>query len=91
MLASELDAVRPGPGPRPLPERVTLLVLDFDGVLTDDRVWLDAQGTEWVAAHRGDGDDDLAGCSCCHAMRSPEVAASGLQRLAAYAGALYQP
>jgi N-acylneuraminate cytidylyltransferase len=56
MLAgSELDAVRPGPGPRPLPERVTLLALDFDGVLTDDRVWLDAQGTEWVAAHRGDG------------------------------------
>ncbi len=55
MAGSELDAVRPGPGPRPLPEHVALLVLDFDGVLTDDRVWLDAQGAEWVAAHRGDG------------------------------------
>jgi N-acylneuraminate cytidylyltransferase len=56
LLASrELDVVRPGPGPRPLPERVELLVLDFDGVLTDDRVWVDAEGREWVAAHRGDG------------------------------------
>jgi N-acylneuraminate cytidylyltransferase len=55
MAGSELEAVRPGPGPRPLPDNLALLILDFDGVLTDDRVWLDAQGTEWVAAHRGDG------------------------------------
>lgn len=55
MASRELDLVRPGPGPRPLPEHVELLVLDFDGVLTDNRVWLDADGTEWVAAHRGDG------------------------------------
>src|SRR3972149_2376915 len=45
----------PGPGPRPLPERVELLVLDFDGVLTDNRVWVDAEGGESVAADRGDG------------------------------------
>ena len=66
-----LDLVRPGapsparPGParpegtegakRPLPETVRLLVLDFDGVLTDDRVWVDGEGKESVAAHRGDG------------------------------------
>jgi N-acylneuraminate cytidylyltransferase len=55
MASRELEVVRPGPGPRPLPEHVELLVLDFDGVLTDNRVWLDAEGTEWVAAHRGDG------------------------------------
>lgn len=50
-----LDAVWPGPGHRPLPATVDLLVLDFDGVLTDNRVWVDADGREMVAAHRGDG------------------------------------
>lgn len=40
---------------RRLPADVGLLVLDFDGVMTDDRVWVSADGTEWVAAHRGDG------------------------------------
>jgi len=34
---------------------VKSLVLDFDGVLTDNRVWMDAEGNEQVAAHRGDG------------------------------------
>ncbi len=55
MASGELEFVRPGPGPRPLPERVDLLVLDFDGVLTDNRVWVDSEGQESVAAHRGDG------------------------------------
>lgn len=36
-------------------QRVRLLVLDFDGVLTDDRVWVSEEGIEMVAAHRGDG------------------------------------
>lgn len=49
-----LDPVRPGGG-RPLPEHVEWLVLDFDGVLTDNRVWVDSEGRESVAAHRGDG------------------------------------
>ena len=31
------------------------MVLDFDGVLTDDRVYLNQNGEETVAAHRGDG------------------------------------
>ena len=50
-----LDCVRPGPAPRPLPARVELVVLDFDGVLTDDRVWTDEDGRESVAALRADG------------------------------------
>jgi N-acylneuraminate cytidylyltransferase len=34
---------------------VELLVLDFDGVLTDNRVWVDQEGREAVHCHRGDG------------------------------------
>jgi len=51
----ELAAVRPGRPTRPLPERVGLVVFDFDGVMTDNRVWVDSDGKEAVAAHRGDG------------------------------------
>ena len=40
---------------RKWPDRVDLLVLDFDGVLTDDRVWVLEDGREVVACHRGDG------------------------------------
>lgn len=50
-----LDAVRLGPLPRPMPDSVRLVVLDFDGVLTDNRVWTDSDGREMVAADRGDG------------------------------------
>lgn len=38
-----------------IPKDISLLVLDFDGVLTDDRVYVDQHGEETVAAHRGDG------------------------------------
>jgi YrbI family 3-deoxy-D-manno-octulosonate 8-phosphate phosphatase len=34
---------------------VDLLVLDFDGVMTDDRVLVDQDGVESVWCHRGDG------------------------------------
>ena len=34
---------------------IDLLVLDFDGVLTDDRVLVDQHGHEAVFCHRGDG------------------------------------
>ncbi len=48
-----LDFVSPS-GRRPMPEKVELLVLDFDGVVTDNRVWVDEAGREMVAAYRSD-------------------------------------
>ena len=41
--------------PRPLPLHPALVVFDFDGVMTDDRVWVDQDGREMVAASRRDG------------------------------------
>jgi YrbI family 3-deoxy-D-manno-octulosonate 8-phosphate phosphatase len=38
-----------------LPDRPALLVLDFDGVLTDDRVYIGEDGKETVCCTRGDG------------------------------------
>ena len=32
-----------------------LLITDFDGCLTDDRVWINQDGEEFVAANRKDG------------------------------------
>ena len=46
--------VWPGNPPRSMPKKVRLLVLDFDGVLTDNRVWVDQDGREMVAANRSD-------------------------------------
>ncbi|HVR73680.1 MAG TPA: HAD hydrolase family protein [Planctomycetota bacterium] len=40
---------------RMLPEKPALLVLDFDGVLTDDHVYVREDGREMVACTRGDG------------------------------------
>jgi len=51
----EIDMIYPGNPPRDFPEQVKLLVLDFDGVLTDDRVWVDQNGKETIAASRSDG------------------------------------
>ena len=51
----KIDMVYPGKKPRAFPEQVKLLVLDFDGVLTDDRVWVDQNGKETIAASRSDG------------------------------------
>lgn len=39
---------------RPMPAKVDLLVLDFDGVVTDNRVWVSEDGREMIAANRGD-------------------------------------
>lgn len=50
-----LEMVVPAVEKRKLPERLSLLLLDFDGVMTDDRVWVDEDGREMVAANRGDG------------------------------------
>jgi YrbI family 3-deoxy-D-manno-octulosonate 8-phosphate phosphatase len=49
-----LDFVSPGNRHRAMPERIDLLVLDFDGVVTDNRVWVDENGHEMVAANRSD-------------------------------------
>lgn len=38
-----------------LPPRVSAVVTDFDGVLTDNRVTVDQDGRESVVCHRGDG------------------------------------
>jgi YrbI family 3-deoxy-D-manno-octulosonate 8-phosphate phosphatase len=46
--------VWPGKPPRSMPETICLLVLDFDGVVTDNRVWVDEEGREMVAANRSD-------------------------------------
>lgn len=51
---SDLEIVYPGKRRRPLPERVDLVIFDFDGVLTDNRVWVDETGREMVAAYRSD-------------------------------------
>lgn len=50
-----LDMIYPGKQPRTLPDHVKLLILDFDGVLTDNRVWVDQNGKESIAASRSDG------------------------------------
>jgi YrbI family 3-deoxy-D-manno-octulosonate 8-phosphate phosphatase len=36
-------------------KKIRFLVLDFDGVLTDNRVWVSQDGSEAVLCHRGDG------------------------------------
>jgi YrbI family 3-deoxy-D-manno-octulosonate 8-phosphate phosphatase len=40
---------------RPLLERIRLAVFDFDGVFTDNRVWVNERGDETLAFWRGDG------------------------------------
>jgi len=49
-----LDMIMPGGVKRKLPDKIEMLVMDFDGVLTDDRVWVDESGHEMIATKRGD-------------------------------------
>jgi N-acylneuraminate cytidylyltransferase len=49
-----LNMVHPEKKRRPLPDKVSLVVMDFDGVLTDNRVWVNENGKETVAAYRSD-------------------------------------
>ncbi len=49
-----LDMISPGKPPRPYPDAISLVALDFDGVLTDNRVWVTQEGAESVAANRSD-------------------------------------
>jgi N-acylneuraminate cytidylyltransferase len=49
-----LDLVDPGRRRRAFPQKVKLVVFDFDGVMTDNRVWVDEHEHEMVAANRSD-------------------------------------
>lgn len=55
IMEGRLKIVMPAQGKRPFPASPRLLILDFDGVMTDDRVWVDQDGREMVAASRADG------------------------------------
>jgi len=52
--SGSLEMVLPGRRRRPMPERIDLIVTDFDGVITDNRVWTDQTGRETVVASRSD-------------------------------------
>ena len=39
---------------RPMPKKIELIVCDFDGVITDNRVWVGQDGNESIAAYRSD-------------------------------------
>src|SRR5512133_4383376 len=57
LARSGLEMVTPGTSTtvkRPMPEKIDLIICDFDGVITDNRVWVDQDGTETVAAYRSD-------------------------------------
>jgi N-acylneuraminate cytidylyltransferase len=49
-----LEMISPRPPRRSMPKNIKLIISDFDGVLTDNRVWTDQNGTETVAASRSD-------------------------------------
>ncbi|MCC6498830.1 MAG: acylneuraminate cytidylyltransferase [Anaerolineales bacterium] len=50
----ELDMVTPGKTRRPMPKTIKLILCDFDGVITDNRVWTDQDGRETIVASRAD-------------------------------------
>src|SRR5690606_11768178 len=52
LLAGGLAVVRPGPAVDLA--AIRLVVFDFDGVFTDNRVWTDQDGRETVACDRAD-------------------------------------
>ena len=54
LVYSGLEMVSPGKARRPMPDSVKMVVTDFDGVITDGRVWVNGDGVETVAASRAD-------------------------------------
>jgi YrbI family 3-deoxy-D-manno-octulosonate 8-phosphate phosphatase len=54
-LLERLASLGTGRGAGPTLSGIRLLVLDFDGVMTDNRVLVHQDGTEAVWCHRGDG------------------------------------
>ena len=56
LVYSGLEMVRPeNKARRAMPEKIDLIICDFDGVITDNRVWTDQDGRESVVASRSDG------------------------------------
>lgn len=55
LRSGKIRVVTPGAAKRALPKNVRLIVLDFDGVMTDDLVTVDENGTESVRCSRSDG------------------------------------
>ncbi len=54
VYSGALEMVSPGRKRRPMPETIKMIITDFDGVITDGRVWTDENGRETVAASRSD-------------------------------------
>ncbi len=55
LVHSGLEMVTPDKkSRRPMPKKIELIVCDFDGVITDNRVWVDQGGNESIAAYRSD-------------------------------------
>jgi N-acylneuraminate cytidylyltransferase len=56
-LLRDLDrpVIRPHVRRHPFPDQLRLIVFDFDGVMTDNRVWVTDEGSEAVACNRSDG------------------------------------
>ena len=54
LVYSGLEMVSPGASRRPMPASVKMIITDFDGVITDGRVWVDENGHETVAASKSD-------------------------------------
>jgi YrbI family 3-deoxy-D-manno-octulosonate 8-phosphate phosphatase len=52
---ADIPFIRPDHQKRSLPRQIDLVIFDFDGVMTDDTVWVDQDGREMVAANRYDG------------------------------------
>ena len=50
----DLEMASPGRARRPMPKKVSMILCDFDGVITDNRVWTNEKGEETVAASRSD-------------------------------------
>ena len=54
VMTGGLDYVSPGRTRRPMPETIKMLVLDFDGVISNNIVWTDQDGREMTSASRSD-------------------------------------
>lgn len=54
VMTGGLDYVSPGRQRKPIPDKIELLVLDFDGVISNNLVWTDQDGREMVTSSRSD-------------------------------------